>query len=69
MTTPLSSSIRLQLQIGEPQGFILSQTTMGSVTAGVAGLEDIRLDINAVLDEDQLDGSKYYWLNVHSANA
>ena len=64
MTTPLSSSIRLQLQIGEPQGFILSQTPMGSVTAGVAGLEDLRLDVNAVLDEDQLDGSKYYWLNV-----
>lgn len=55
---------RLQFQTGEPQGFILSQTPLTTGTPALAGLEDFRLNENAVLDEDQLDGAKFYWLDV-----
>ena len=62
--TALKNTVRLQFQIGEPNGFILSQTPLGSPKNKIAGLEDFRLDQNAVLDADQLDGAKNYWLNV-----
>lgn len=62
--TALKEIVRLQFQTGEPNGFILSQTPLGHPTKGVAGLEDFRLNENAVLDADQLDGAKFYWLNV-----
>jgi hypothetical protein len=62
--TALKNTVRLQFQIGEPNGFILSQTPLGSTRNKIAGLEDFRLDQNAVLDADQLDGAKNYWLNV-----
>lgn len=66
MTYPLKHKIRLQLQIGEPDAFILSQTLLDNASKGVAGLEDFNLGVNSVLDQDQLDGAKYYWLNVLS---
>ncbi len=62
--TALKNAVRLQFQIGEPNGFILSQTPLGSTKNKIAGLEDFRLDYNATLDADQLDGAKNYWLNV-----
>ena len=62
--TKLKKLVRLQFQTGEPNGFILSQTPLGSTVNKIAGLEDFRLDFNAVLDSDQLDGAKNYWLNV-----
>ena len=62
--TALKNAVRLQFQIGEPNGFILSQTPLGSTKNKIAGLEDFRLDYNAKLDADQLDGAKNYWLNV-----
>ena len=55
---------RLQFQTGEPDGFILSQTPLTTGTPSLAGLEDFRLGVNAVLDDDQLDGAKFYWLDV-----
>ena len=60
----LKELVRLQFQTGEPNGFILSQTPLGSETNKIAGLEDFRLDVNAVLDQDQLDGAKNFWLDV-----
>ena len=62
--TALKELVRLQFQTGEPNGFILTQTPLGSTTKKIAGLEDFRLDQNAVLDADQLDGAKNFWLNV-----
>lgn len=64
MTYPLKHKIRLQLQIGEPDAFILSQTLLNNASKGVAGLEDFNLNTNAILDQDQLDGGKFFWLNV-----
>lgn len=55
---------RLQFQTGEPQGFILSQTPLTTGTPALAGLEDFRLNNNAVLDQDQLDGASFFWLDV-----
>lgn len=60
----LKDVCRLQFQTGEPEGFILSQTPLTTGDDPLAGQEDFRLSVNAVLDEDQLDGAKFYWLDV-----
>ena len=60
----LSEVCRLQIQTGEPDSFVLDQTELNDGDFGIAGLEDFRLNVNAVLDEDQLDGS----INKNSAS-
>ena len=60
----LSEVCRLQIQTGEPDSFVLDQTELNDGDFGIAGLEDFRLNVNAVLDEDQLDGGSYFYTNV-----
>jgi len=60
----LSEVCRLQIQTGEPDSFVLDQTELNDGDFGIAGLEDFRLNVNAVLDEDQLDGGSFFFTNV-----
>ena len=60
----LSEVCRLQIQTGEPDSFVLDQTELNDGDFGIAGLEDFRLNVNAVLDEDQLDGGSFFYTNV-----
>jgi len=60
----LSEVCRLEIQTGEPNSFILSHSKLNNATNKLAGLEDFRLDVNAVLDEDQFDGASFYYQNV-----
>ena len=60
----LSDVCRLQIQTGEPDSFVLDQTELNDGDFGIAGLEDFRLNVNAVLDQDQLDGGSFFYTNV-----
>ena len=60
----LSEVCRLQIQTGEPDSFVLDQSELNDGDFGIAGLEDFRLNVNAVLDEDQLDGGSFFFTNV-----
>lgn len=60
----LSEVCRLEIQTGEPNSFILSHSKLNNATNKLAGLEDFRLDVNSVLDEDQFDGASFYYQNV-----
>ena len=60
----LSEVCRLQIQTGEPDSFVLDQTELNDGDFGIAGLEDFRLNVNAVLDEDQLDGGSFFFTDV-----
>lgn len=60
----LNEICRLQIQTSEPDGFVLSQSELNDNAINIAGLENFRLNVNAVLDEDQLEGSAYFYTDV-----
>ena len=60
----LSEVCRLQIQTGEPDSFVLDQSELNDNDINLAGLEDFRLNVNAVLDEDQLDGGSFFFTDV-----
>ena len=60
----LNEICRLQIQTSEPDGFVLSQSELNDNAVNISGLENFRLNVNAVLDQDQIEGSAYFYTDV-----